>query len=77
MKKARGIACPYCSIPRRNRRLLLAHFVEKHGWDEWYCVCGATFTSNREFVAHLAGIRDLTVHIAAAALAASATSGKS
>lgn len=83
-RKPAGAQCPICRRPCRSFTDLVIHLAKSHDQNYAQCPCGWT-ANNRHFgrrdaltsskAKHLAGVKDLVVHFAAAVLMDSAQGG--
>ena len=68
-QKVKGKVCPHCDAPMKSAAVLKSHLLNRHGYKNYTvsgfhrCLCGKKLTAR-----HLAGVKDLAVHFAAARL---------
>lgn len=79
-KVFKGYSCPYCKVPCRDIGWLVNHLVKSHNQKgcfhtgggqynlPWRCPCGQKWSKDTGLRKHLAGLRDMVVHLTGAVL---------
>lgn len=86
-KVFKGYSCPYCKVPCRDIGWLVKHLVKSHnkkaefhtggGILPWRCPCGQKWSKETGLRKHLAGLKDMVVHLAGAVLLNVSKNGES
>ena len=65
-RKARGCRCPICRVPMKSFKMLATHLRAVHLITK--CFCGLRFRNTTHLARHLAGVGDVRIHFAEAAM---------